>query len=58
MPPRKIFFDFIVLNKTPSLSIAKSKILSHLVFPMESTSKNKFKRSLLGVSQPCDIVLS
>jgi hypothetical protein len=44
---KKIFFDFFASNERPRLTIAKSKILSYLVLPMENGSKNKFKRSIL-----------
>ncbi len=45
--PGKIFFDFITSNERPRRIIAKSKISSHLVLPMENGIKNKFKRSIL-----------
>ncbi len=46
--PKKFFFSiFFVSNDRPRLTIAKSKILSRLILPMENGNKNKFKRSIL-----------
>jgi hypothetical protein len=35
-PGKKLFLDFIVLNKRSIETIVKSKILDHLVIPMKN----------------------